>query len=350
MAGKRCCERLMSRFRLGLVVGKFAPLHLGHVALVEHAAAHCDRVLVLSYSRPEFADCGPERRRRWLQETFPFAEVEVLEAREVPPNDADDATHQRFLAHLLDTRLAGRLGRRPDALFASEPYAAPCAAVMAEVFGHTVAPVMFDAERRRVPISATRLRADPPAGLCWMPPAVRADFVPRVALLGGESSGKSSLALALAAAWGGEAVAEYGREHWEARGGHLEAHDLLAIAVEQCRREDLGARSAFPALACDTSPLTTLGYALWTHGEADPRLAALARRPYALTVLCGDEIPFVQDGTRRDAAFRARQQAWYRQALGERGIPWIDATGSLAERVAQVNAALASGRERRRPE
>jgi HTH-type transcriptional repressor of NAD biosynthesis genes len=340
----------MSRFRLGLVVGKFAPLHLGHVALVEHAAARCDRVLVLSYSRPEFAGCGPERRRRWLQESFPFAEVAVLEAREVPPNAADDATHQRFLAHWLDTRLAGRLGLRPDALFASEPYVAPCAAVMSQVFGQPVTPVMFDAERRRVPISATRLRADPPAGLQWMPPAVRADFVPRVALLGGESSGKSSLAAALAAAWGGDAVAEYGRERWVARGGQLEEADLLAIAVEQCRREDLAARSACPALACDTSPLTTLGYALWTHGRADPRLVALARRPYALTVLCGDEIPFVQDGTRRDAAFRARQQAWYRQALAEHGVPWVDATGSLAERVAQVTAALASGRERRCPQ
>jgi len=324
-----------ARFRLGLVVGKFAPLHLGHVALVDHAARLCERVLVLGWSNPEIPGFGADRRRRWLAETFPQHDTRVLDGRDAPPNDAPDAAHQAYLAQVLQA-----LGQWPDAMVASEPYGVPCAAWLTAALGHRVTPVMFDPARQQVPVSATAVRRDPPAMLSWLPPAVRADLVPRIALLGGESTGKSTLARALATHWVTVSVAEYGRERWEAQGGHLVEADLLAIADEQIRREDLAARVAAPALACDTSPLTTLGYAGWTHGRADPALVQRAQRRYTLTVLCGDEIAFAQDGTRRDAAFRALQQAWYRARLAERGDPWCEVRGSIDTRVAQVIAAL----------
>jgi nicotinamide riboside kinase len=161
-------------------------------------------------------------------------------------------------------------------------------------------------------------------------------------LLGGESTGKTTLAAALAARFGGAPVAEYGRERWEVQGGHLDEADLLAIAREQVRREDLAARSADPVLVCDTSPLTTFGYAHWRHGRADPALAALAGRRYTLSVLCGDEIPFDQDGTRRDVAFRSRQQGWYREQLAARGDRTLEVHGPVPERVEEVMRALAA--------
>lgn len=326
----------LKRFRLGLVVGKFAPLHLGHLALIDHAAAQCDRLLLLSYSNPEFPGLGPERRRRWLAAVCPRHEAIVLDGADAPPNSADDRTHQLYLASLL----VHRLQRRPDAMFASEPYVAPCAAVLSAALGHPVTPVLFDPARALVPVSATAIRAHPASMLDWLPAAVRADLVPRVALLGGESTGKTTLAAALAHHWGTVWVAEYGRERWEVQGGELTEPDLLAIAIEQGRREDAAARTAAPVLVCDTSPLTTFGYAHWLHGRADPALADLADRPYTLNVLCGDEIAFHQDGTRLDAAFRARQQAWYREQLAARGMPWIEVRGPLAVRVRATVQAL----------
>ncbi|KQV99667.1 AAA family ATPase [Rhizobacter sp. Root1221] len=325
----------LKRFRLGLVVGKFAPLHLGHLALIDHAAAQCDRLLLLSYSNPEFPGLGPERRRRWLAAVCPGHEALVLDGADAPPNSADDRTHQRHLASLLM-----HLQRRPDAMFASEPYVGPCAAVLSAALGHPVAPVLFDPARALVPVSATAIRARPASMLDWLPAAVRADLVPRVALLGGESTGKTTLAAALAHHWGTVWVAEYGRERWEVQGGELTEPDLLAIAIEQGRREDMAARTAAPVLVCDTSPLTTFGYAHWMHGRADPALADLADRPYTLNVLCGDDIAFHQDGSRLDAAFRTRQQAWYREQLAARGMPWIEVRGPLAARVRATVAAM----------
>jgi nicotinamide riboside kinase len=57
-------------------------------------------------------------------------------------------------------------------------------------------------------------------------------------------------------------------------------------------------------------------------------------------VLCGDEFPFVQDGTRQGAAFRQRQQAWYIRALTDRNIPYLPVSGSLAERIEQIRRHL----------
>ena len=49
-------------YRLGLVVGKFAPFHHGHELVIHTARECCEQVLVLGYSQPEFAGCERERR------------------------------------------------------------------------------------------------------------------------------------------------------------------------------------------------------------------------------------------------------------------------------------------------
>jgi len=59
-------------------------------------------------------------------------------------------------------------------------------------------------------------------------------------------------------------------------------------------------------------------------------------------VLCEADFPFVQDGTRQDAAFQAMQQAWYLQALSWRGIPFLRVNGPVAQRVNQIIEALRS--------
>ncbi len=117
-------------------------------------------------------------------------------------------------------------------------------------------------------------------------------------------------------------VAEYGRELWEERAGQLAFADLLRIAEEQVAREQEAAGRAREWLVCDTTPLTTLFYSHVMFGCADPALEALAGRPYDVVVLCQPDFPFVQDGTRQDETFRARQHRWYEAELARRRIPF----------------------------
>lgn len=336
----------MKAFRAGLVVGKFCPLHKGHELLIDTAAAQCAHVVVISYTKPEFADMGPALRERWLRERFPCATVLVLDderlaaacrerglaPRAMPANAAPADAHRAFVAWLC----TALLGRTVDAVFTSEDYGDGFAQALAAAFCHPVRHVSVDPARRVVPVSGTAVRADVHGLRPLLSPAVYGDFVQRACFLGGESSGKSSMAAAFAHAIGSVHVPEFGRTLWERQGGVLSFADMARIAHTQVAEEQRLARDAVRWLSCDTSPLTTLFYSIELFGRVDPALARLAQRPYHALFLCAPDFPFVQDGTRQDEAFRLRQHEWYLAELARRGVPFVTLTGSPATRLDSV--------------
>jgi len=333
-------------YGLGLVVGKFAPLHKGHVLVLERAASLCQQVVVISYSNPELPGYEPDRREAWLKACFPSATVLVVtpdrlarwfptgDAPVIPANDSPDVSQRQFVATLC-TRV---LHSHVDVVFTSEDYGDGFAAHLTERFRATsprhpaVQHILVDRKRRAVPISSTDLRDNLWRHWSYLPPIVARSLVRRVTFLGGESSGKTALATRLAAELETECAAEYGRELWEEKNGDLAYEDMTLIAREQIRREDAAVNAAGGFVFCDTSPLTTLFYSLDIFGRADTELVTAAKRAYSTVVLCAPDFPFVQDGTRRDEAFRAKQHAWYESELGARGVFYATALGSLAER------------------
>ncbi len=164
--------------------------------------------------------------------------------------------------------------------------------------------------------------------------------VRRVALLGGESSGKTTLAVALADALHTIWVPEYGRQLWEQLRQTLDVPQLLHVARHQVELEERAAPLARGWLVCDTTPLTTLQYCLHDHSQAPPALYALARRHYDLQVLCLPDFGFVQDGCRRDDAFRQQQHDWALQQLAAQGVQPVVAQGTVQQRVQQVIVAM----------
>jgi HTH-type transcriptional regulator, transcriptional repressor of NAD biosynthesis genes len=177
--------------------------------------------------------------------------------------------------------------------------------------------------------------------------------VGRVALLGGESSGKSTLARALTAAMGTAWVPEYGRELWEQVRRTLTADELVHVGQRQVAMEDAAqaecARLGRRWLICDTTPLTTLQYCLHDHGHAPPALEVLAARRYELAVLCVPDFDFVQDGCRRDDDFRRAQHEWTLQRVAALQQPAITVRGSVLARTQSVVLALAQLQAGQRP-
>lgn len=348
-------------FRRGLVVGKFCPLHRGHELVIDTALRQCGEVLLISYTRPAFERCDADARERWLTERFPQARLLVLDDERfaalaaahhwpgpatLPHNDDADATHRDFVGWLCDRAF----DCSADAVFTSEDYGDGFAAALTAYFRrqrrdprHTeVRHVCVDRERHAIPISGSAIRRDPHAHREYLSPAVYADFVQRVCLLGGESSGKTALAQVLAERLGTAWVPEYGRQRWVERGGALVYDDLLQIARTQLAHERELAASAHRWLFCDTSPLTTLLYSRDLFGRADPELERLAAHPYDHAFLCAPDFPFVQDGTRRGDAFRGQQHDEYLRELAARRVPFTLLEGSPQRRVATALRVLAA--------
>ena len=285
---------------LGFVVGKFYPPHRGHKHLIDAARRQVDRLVVMLCHHPSQRLSG-ELRQAWLEQIHPDCDVHL-----VPDELADDS--RQWAAFTV-----AHLGRPPDVVFSSEAYGPVFAGLMGSRH------VMVDQPRaRRADLGHPR--PGPPRSRTWTGSsrACGPTSSARVVLIGAESTGKTTLAAALAGRYATAWVPEYGREHWERKvaglpmTGPLPAWSLAefrAIAAEQQRREDAAARSANRVLFCDTNAFATGTWHERYLGTRDEETDAVGRADR------GRPVP--ADGPRLPV--RARRLA------GRRGDPRLDA-------------------------
>lgn len=171
-----------------------------------------------------------------------------------------------------------------------------------------------------------------------------------VALLGAESTGKTTLARDLAAAlatpgtrtaWVGETL----REWCNHAGRTPQRHEQRAIAQEQARRIDTAAAS-HDLVVADTTALMIAVYSEQVFGDPSLRAEAAARqRSYGLTLLMALDLPWVADGLQRDGPqVRAPVDAGLRRALLQAGTGFSVVSGSGAARLQCALAAVAAAR------
>jgi NadR type nicotinamide-nucleotide adenylyltransferase len=168
------------------------------------------------------------------------------------------------------------------------------------------------------------------------------DAVKRIAIVGAESTGKSTLCAALAERHATVWVPEYLREFVDVHARVPHEDDQLGIAQTQRARERLLLPQARRFLFCDTSPLVTAVYSRIYWGRVPDALLALeAAHDYALTFVAGIDLPWVPDGLMRESEeVRRRVHEALLAVLDRHAIPFVLLTGDLAQRLAQVDAAL----------
>ncbi|MBW8770933.1 MAG: AAA family ATPase [Gemmatimonadetes bacterium] len=350
----------MSRreFDHALIVGKFYPPHAGHEYLVRTALQFSRRVTVLVLA----ASTEPlpmELRAQWLRQCFPDRdELRVVAALDDVPVDYDDEAIWR--AHVDVMRRA----LRSDAAAHDEPERPVDVVFSSEAYGETLARwfgarhVCLDRARALHPISATAIRQNLDTHWPALPAPVRAGLALRVALVGAESTGTTTLARDLCDALrtrGGvwartEWVPEYGREYSVNLLAVARAHDPAArpedavwteedfveIACEQNRRENDAARRGGPVLLCDTDAMAT---AIWHERYLGSRSASVERvaeamPPRALYLLTDHaDVPFEDDGLRDGEHLRAWMNARFADVLRAGATPWHLVSGPPDERV-----------------
>lgn len=153
----------------------------------------------------------------------------------------------------------------------------------------------------------------------------------RIVITGPESSGKTTLANALASYSHLPLVPEMSRLFLNERKGEYRSSDLLHIGQIQYNEEQKRNKSH---CICDTDLLTILVWANFKYGNVDPwisqKLGDLTGRFY---ILCKPDIPWEPDPLRENPNDRDELFDIYRHELEKRQAPYIIVGGSHEHRM-----------------
>lgn len=164
----------------------------------------------------------------------------------------------------------------------------------------------------------------------------------RIVLIGAESTGKSTLAKALAEHFNAPLSNEYVRHYVDQVQRELSAEDLTPIARGQLAAEDVACAAAKDLVIHDTNILSSIIYAKHYFGiSLDWVDHAFAERDYTLYLLCLPDIPWIaDDGQRESPESREQLHTIFKATLDELDLPYVEIGGSAEARISSAIAAI----------
>lgn len=165
----------------------------------------------------------------------------------------------------------------------------------------------------------------------------------KIAVIGPESTGKSTLSEKLATHYNTLWVPEYAREYLLQHGMNYTYQDLLEIAKGQIKSEDeITPLAKNDLLFVDTNMYVMKVWYEFVFGKCDEWVMdRIADRTYDLYLLCNTDLPWVKDELREYPDLETRQRLFqlYREIMKSQDVPWVEISGGYDERMkAAVNA------------
>lgn len=298
---------------------------------MDFARSYVDHLTVQVCSLPSEPIPG-ELRYEWMRRAFP--DVTVLHNTDENPSLPEECP-DRFWDIWRESLL--RRMEPADFLFAGEEYGIR----LAKELGMRHVPV--DYSRELVGISGTRIRSAPMEQWEYILPEARPYFLKRVAIIGPESSGKSTLAKNLARHYNTRFVPEYARGYLDTMGMNFDAEVFETIARGHRASEEAMARQANRVLFCDTESLITKLWAEILLGDVPALVEEYARQPrYALYLVMAATEDWVEDLQRFQPAQSERERFFARcvEALRAWNRNIVILQGSWEERFTQAIRAV----------
>ena len=350
----------MKKTKYGIVVGKFYPLHLGHVNMIQKASSMCEKlIVVLSVSKAKdkalFIDSNmkvplsDKDRLRILKQTFYMQDtitcIKVDESDIAPyPNGwknwaalVNEAVHKvepslkwmdvTFFSSEPQDEKGYKENFRTnfwgDAFLGQEIDETPCEFQL------------MDSERGEIDISATKVRHDPYTNWNLLPRATKEALCPTIVIAGGESSGKTTLVDKLANYYATTSAWEFGREYVEdvLKGDEmaLQYSDYDKIPHGHYENVQRAKRNANGIAFSDTDYVATQAFCITYEGKPHPTVEFYINNyPSNLVILLDNSTKWIDDGMRTlsDAEKRNKFQLLLKQLYKEHGIPYVEIKSS----------------------
>lgn len=303
--------------KIGVVFGKFYPLHTGHIYLIQRAASQVDQLHVfLCHDEPRdkhlFIKSAMSKqptvsdRLRWLLQTFKYQKnirIHSFDENGIEPYpDGWTRWSEGIKAYMHKNGIA------PDIIFSSEERDAP---KYKELFDTET--TLIDPERSFMPIRGQQIRQNPFKYWEYIPTEVKPFFVRTVAILGGESSGKSTVVNKLSNTFNTTSAWEYGREYvFSHLGGDemaLQYSDYDKIALGHAQYIDFAVKYANKVAFIDTDFITTQAFCKKYEGKEHPFVQAMIDKyQFDLVILLENNTPWIADGLRSLGSSLARKE------------------------------------------
>lgn len=330
------------RFKAGLVVGKFMPFHKGHQYLIDTAFENCDKVYVLVCHTPEEPIDG-QKRFNMVNEHYQFKDdviVKSVDTSHLPQYESDCDTLDEFYAPWIP--FVAEHAPDIDSVFTSEAYGDDFARYLG------VEHYLVDKERTKYPISGTEVRGNLFGKWDMLPDSTKREMQLKIAILGTESTGKSTLCTKLSrfitsyANISTSQMYEYGRTYVEKElVGELDANDFDTIATRHNNMYRLTNLIGDPVKIqfVDTEAVITNAFAQLYLGEdfqSDIIDTIISKQDFDMYLLMDIDVPWVDDGTREFPHKREEHFNLIKKNLEHYGIDYQVVSGDYYERFEKV--------------
>lgn len=274
----------MKRYNTGFVLGKFCPLHKGHMLLIETALSNVERLYIVVDNIMNDV-IAVSKRIKWVKKEYPEATV-LTQPHPLPQNPSETT---EFWNIWRETLLA-LLPEKIDAVFASETYGECLAKELNADF------IMVDCERQQVAMSATAIRSDIIRNWEYLSDSAKADLMTTICVFGPESTGKSTLTKQLASYFGVPYVDEYAETVIRSKNGDITFEDMELIV--RGHHENIQQAKALlpPILFVDTDAIASKIWSDELFGKESPVIEEyIAQQNFTHYLLLDVDLPWQDD-------------------------------------------------------
>ena len=257
---------------VGVVFGKFYPLHTGHIYLIQRACSQVDELhIIMGYDdtrdRELFEESAMSQqptvpdRLRWLLQTFKYQKnirIHAFNEEGMEPYPHGWDVWSRGIRAFMSEK-----GIEPNWIYTSEEADAP------QYLEHLgIETVLIDPKRTFMSISGGQIRENPFRYWEYIPTEVKPFFVRTVAILGGDEMA-------------------------------LQYSDYDKIALGHAQYIDFAVKYANKVAFIDTDFVSTQAFCLKYEGREHPFVQALIDEyRFDLVILLENNTPWVADGLR----------------------------------------------------